>query len=105
LSLAVMDAARTLIAESGPVSCCDIAARVPGINPAAPSEMRQVRWTVENLSRSGELVKAGTRTVNRGRKPHRLYLVGDPHGPKPERDKARSGAALAEMLAAWDRIL
>jgi hypothetical protein len=100
-----MDAARALIAESGPATWRDIAARVPDINPAARSEMEMVRQTVDNLCRAGELVKAGTRTVNRGRKPHRLYLVGDPHGPKPERDKARSGAALAEMLAAWDRVL
>lgn len=96
-----MDAARTLIAETGPVSWCDIAARVPGINPAAPSEMKLVRWTVENLSRSGELAKAGNRAVPGSRRPHRLYLLGDPQAKRDATDKASSGAALAAVFGRW----
>jgi hypothetical protein len=50
----------------------DVVADVP-VNASSPSEVRLVRWTVENMVRAGELVPVGQAKAAGSRVWHALY--------------------------------
>ncbi|MBK6852102.1 MAG: hypothetical protein IPG93_10885 [Burkholderiales bacterium] len=98
----VHDVVRDLVDERGPVCCREIAERVPGINTASPAERQLVETTINNMQRAGELETVGSKRVPGSCKPVSLFVLGRVRpADLVERDRMNSGAALAELLRAW----
>lgn len=79
-----------------PATFRDLAAHVPGVNPACRSEVERVRLTLRNLASEGQLERLGTKGVPGSCRPLTLY------GPK-RRGGWVQGQALGQVFQGWVR--
>jgi hypothetical protein len=98
----IRTALRSAFAERGPSTWAEVLPALP-VNVAAPSEVRMVRRTVENMVQAGELVRAGHHKVAGSRVWRMMYeLAAEPdsvqHAPACYAD---SLCALEDVTRGW----
>lgn len=74
---------RAVFEQRGHATWREVLPAVPGVNPRSPGEVLLVRRTVENMVRTGELVKVGSSREAGSRIYRALYELAEPQPEAP----------------------